>query len=172
MATRLCSTLLLLCVALSARAFTPADFDLKRKRNMVGIVVAAHYWQSPWAELGISYARVKTNGIFGGNYRGTAFSALYNPLEQTAGVGICRWGMRFSFITTGLRLNACTNFSDVRFTVQPQAGVGNGVFSLCYGYHFAINRAEVAGMNLPHEISLRVNIEIKEIEREKWWKRN
>lgn len=163
---------LILTLSIQAKAFQTSDFDLKRKRNAVGVVLAAHYWQSPWAEVGISYARSKNGCFWGGYYRGTAFSALYNPLEQTAGLGFSRWSTHFSTIITGFRVNAYTNFTDVRFIVQPQAGVGNGVFSLCYGYNFALNRAEVAGMNVPHEISLRVNIEVKEIERERWWKRN
>jgi hypothetical protein len=170
---RLLFIIILICtIGIQAKAFQPADFDLKRKHNAVGVVLAAHYWQSPWAEVGISYVRSKNGYFFGNSYRGTAFSGLYNPLEQTAGVGFSRWRTFFSAIVTGFRVNACTNFSDVRFTLQPQAGLGNGMFSLCYGYNFALNRAEVAGMNVPHEISLRVNIEVKEIEREKWWKRN
>ncbi|MCA6364537.1 MAG: hypothetical protein IM638_15980 [Bacteroidetes bacterium] len=168
----LLSVVWLVVLSIPAQAFQSTDFDLKRKRNAVGLVLAAHYWQSPWAEAGISYARSKNGYFLGSYYRGTAFSGLYNPLEQTAGVGFSRWRTYFSAIVTGFRVNAYTNFSDVRFTLQPQAGLGNGVFSLCYGYNFALNRAEVAGMNVPHEISLRVNIEVKEIEREKWWKRN
>jgi hypothetical protein len=159
-------------LSIPAQAFQRTDFDLKRKRNAVGVVLAAHYWQSPWAELGISYARSKNGCFWGSYYRGTAFSALYNPLEQTAGIGFSRWSTHFSAIITGFRVNAFTNFTDVRVVVQPQAGVGNGVFSVCYGYNFALNRSEVPGMNVPHELSLRVNIEVKEIEREKWWKRN
>ena len=149
---------------------SPQDFDLKRKRNAIGIVVGAHYWESPWAEVGFSYARSK-NGLFLGNsYRATTFSLLYNPLEKNAGASVSRWRTHFGFIITGLRLSAYTDFENVNVTFQPQAGIGNGVFSLCYSRHVPLFKNEIAGMNVPHELSLRWNIELKEIEKEKWWR--
>jgi hypothetical protein len=149
---------------------SPQDFDLKRKRNAIGIVVGAHYWESPWAEVGFSYARSKNGCIFGSYYRATTFSLLYNPLEKNAGAAVSRWSTHFGFIITGLRLSAYTDFENVNVTFQPQAGIGNGVFSLCYSRHVPLFKNEIAGMNVPHELSLRWNIELKEIEKEKWWR--
>lgn len=162
----------LLCLSQAATAAPNANtFADLRKHQAVGILVGAHYWQSPWAELGITRARYR-DGLFGGYYRGSAWSLLYNPLEQTAGMSFSRWYSHFSVVVTGFRICTYSDFEQVRFTLQPQAGIGNGVFTLCYGYAFALNREVVGGINLPHEVSLRWNIEVWEAKRERWWQRN
>lgn len=170
MKQRLLLTVLFAVISVAARA-TPTDFDLNRKHNAIGIVVGAHYWKSPWAELGLSYARSKNGCIFGGYYKATSINLYYNPIESSVGVGVSRWSSHFGFFVTGLRLSAYSDFEVYNLTLQPQAGIGNGVFSLCYGHHFAVFSDEIVGMNLPHEISFRWNFEVKEIEKDKWWKR-
>lgn len=108
--------------------------DFRRFESLVGLETGADISESGTAyHFGLSYATMERSCVLGQVSSGSSAGIVFMPERNICGVYVQRW-LTLAIIDFGLKAGYETNLRSQWAVIQPQVGLGFGLFRITYNY--------------------------------------
>lgn len=112
--------------------------DFHRSESLIGLEAGVDISESGTAyHFGFSYATLERSCVLGAVFSGSSAGIAFMPESNTCGVYVQRW-LTIAIIDFGLKAGYETDLRSQWALVQPQIGLGAGLFRVTYNYTIPI----------------------------------